>query len=410
MNKDSKQKKHSIKKAKKIATEDTFYGHSASYIDHKKTKKYHFVVLSVFVVGFAVAGALFVFGSFAAVRNYAQIEAESASVSGNVAVKSDSTAAGGSYLQFNTPTTPSFQPAYPGQPRPGKAYWGSSYAAGSDPTARFETPTKDVLGVRRVFFQASQVDNAVTKAKDDIAKGRIPVYSFKLPADWGVMANGSQDAWIDNTLKKFDALNGPVWLTFHHEPEGGDGNGPDQYGTQSAAAANHLAMDKHIRERMTALKTDNIALALTLMGCTYSGSCSGRNPADWYAPGVYDIIAADTYWGKGDTVSSSTPLLSTKTGNSVLKFAAERGKDAALFEWGFGDEQGPKTPALMQGMFNDMIKTPPQGQSRLVAAMYFDTTLNGGHPLVGDTLEMFYTIMKNANSTNWPNEVAGAQL
>jgi hypothetical protein len=309
-----------------------------------------------------------------------------------------------------SPPVTTHKPAYPGQPRPGKVYWGSSYQGGADPTSKHETPTGTALGVRREFFQANQVDTAVSKAQTDLTKGRIPVMSFKLPASWGDVAAGRQDAWLDATLKKFDALNGPVWLVFHHEPEGGEISGqPDQYGDQKTAAANHLAMNKHVRERMTALQTDNIALSLTLMGCTYANTCSGRNPADWYAAGVYDIIAADTYWGHGSALPTS-PLLSTTTGQAVRKFAFERGKDNALFEWGLGSDMNAQAANLMQGMFDGMIATPPAGQSRQVAAAYFDTTLNGGTPLSGVVLDKFHAIMKDANSTNWPNEVAGTPL
>ena len=44
--------------------------------------------------------------------------------------------------------------------------------------------------------------------------------SFKLPHSWGEMAAGAGDAWAKNLAARFGRLNGPVWLAFHHEPEG----------------------------------------------------------------------------------------------------------------------------------------------------------------------------------------------
>ncbi|MCA9601641.1 MAG: hypothetical protein KC417_06445, partial [Myxococcales bacterium] len=75
------------------------------------------------------------------------------------------------------------------------------------------------------------------------------------------------------------------WLTIHHEPEGGNGTpNPDD----PAGPAGHLAMNKRVRQRMTALKTHNISLAVILMSWTWD-SRSGRDPNQWYEDGVYDI-------------------------------------------------------------------------------------------------------------------------
>ena len=76
------------------------------------------------------------------------------------------------------------------------------------------------LGVRRTYWGATQVDSAVKIAKTDLAAGRLPWISFKLPYGWADMAAGKGDAWIRDLATKLSKLNGPVWLAFHHEPEG----------------------------------------------------------------------------------------------------------------------------------------------------------------------------------------------
>ena len=76
------------------------------------------------------------------------------------------------------------------------------------------------------------------------------------------MAAGDHDAEIDDLLTRLDAMDGPVWLTIHHEPEGGGGvNSSDD----PAGPEAHVAMNRRVRERMTAQGTDNIALAPVLM-------------------------------------------------------------------------------------------------------------------------------------------------
>ena len=92
-------------------------------------------------------------------------------------------------------------------------------------------------------------------------------------------------------MRELDSLGGPVWLTVHHEPEGGGGvNAPDD----PAGPAGHRGMNRRVRQRMEATGTQNIALAPILMEWTWDDR-SGRNPDQWWEPGVYDIVGIDAY-------------------------------------------------------------------------------------------------------------------
>ena len=53
-----------------------------------------------------------------------------------------------------------------------------------------------------------------------MAHDRVPWLSFKLPYSWADMANGRGDAWAKDLANQLGAVNGPVWVAFHHEPEG----------------------------------------------------------------------------------------------------------------------------------------------------------------------------------------------
>ncbi len=99
------------------------------------------------------------------------------------------------------------------------AYFGSAYGSNSDPKP-WENQMNQQLGIRRTYWGASQVSKAVSVAKADLAQHRLPWISFKLPHGWADMASGKGDAWARDIAVKLNQLNGPVWLAFHHEPEG----------------------------------------------------------------------------------------------------------------------------------------------------------------------------------------------
>jgi len=98
------------------------------------------------------------------------------------------------------------------------AYFGAALGGNDDPTA-LEKKAGQRLGVHRTFWQASQVDAAVRTAEEDLAVGRLPWISFKLPSSWEDMAAGGGDAWAKDIAEQLGGLDGPVWVAFHHEPE-----------------------------------------------------------------------------------------------------------------------------------------------------------------------------------------------
>ena len=61
---------------------------------------------------------------------------------------------------------------------------------------------------------------AVRTARKDLRHNRVPWISFKLPYSWEEMRDGRGDDWARQLAARMSGLNGPVWLAFHHEPEG----------------------------------------------------------------------------------------------------------------------------------------------------------------------------------------------
>ncbi|HEY0252344.1 MAG TPA: hypothetical protein VGC41_12505, partial [Kofleriaceae bacterium] len=159
--------------------------------------------------------------------------------------------------------TPVFTPAYPGDPAPGTVFWGAAVQGNTDPGPRHETPSGHPLAVHRTYWQWSQrTSSMLAMAQADLAHDRLPWISVKPGHSWHDMGAGTYDAEIDQMLNALKQLDGPVWLTVHHEPEGGGGvNAPDDPG----GPAEHIKMNRRVRQRMTALGVHNVALAPVLM-------------------------------------------------------------------------------------------------------------------------------------------------
>ncbi len=96
---------------------------------------------------------------------------------------------------------------------------GAAYGGNTDPLA-WERSMGHPLGVRRTYWAADQVDVAVSTARRDLRLQRLPWISFKLPYSWEQMRDGRGDGWARALAAKLSQLDGPVWLAFHHEPEG----------------------------------------------------------------------------------------------------------------------------------------------------------------------------------------------
>jgi hypothetical protein len=274
--------------------------------------------------------------------------------------------------------------SFAGDPAVGTLYWGAAVGGNDDP-ARHEDPAGHVLTVRRTFFQwRHRTGYMVDTARADLAEGRLPWVSTKTPS-WAEMAAGDHDAAIDEMLRALDALNGPVWLTIHHEPEGGGGiNAPDD----PAGPAGHVAMNRRVRERMDALGTDNIALAPILMSWTWDPR-SGRNASEWWAPGIYDFLGVDHY-------EEQEASLVTGVWYDVRRFAAARGVDVAVGEWGM---RGTDAAAgqRVRDWFDHAAASHADGRgARVIGLAAFDSHLNaptGSWELRGEQLRAFHQLL-----------------
>lgn len=287
-----------------------------------------------------------------------------------------------------------FVPAYPGQPPAGKIVWGASIGGNADPVPRHETPSGHALAVHRTFFQWSQrATSMINMAKDDVEHTRLPWVSVKTPS-WAEMAGGMHDDEIDQMLKALANLSGSVWLTVHHEPEGGGGNNsPDD----PAGPAGHLGMNERVRQRMTALGTKNIALAPILMSYTWN-PVSKRDPNEWWKDGIYDFLGVDHY-------RDDEATLLTSVWDDVRTWAKGKGAEVAVGEWGV---RGTDAAAgqRVRDWYDAAAGSGSDGKgARVVGLSAFDSSLNspsGSWELQGEQLNVFWELLGDPRTAHVP--------
>jgi hypothetical protein len=247
-----------------------------------------------------------------------------------------------------------------GLPAAGKAYLGSAVGGTSNQDQR-EAALGETLPINRNYFSGHQVDRAVNVARDDLAAGRLPWISFKLPYSWAAMASGQGDAWTASVVDKLAALNGPVWLAFHHEPEG---DGPIKDWT---AMQRHLASIVHAR-------SNNVAYTVIYTSWdAFGGDPQYQLNNTWPGDQYVDLLALDMYNNYGavrNGVLGTRMLDPMKYMGPVSQFAQAHGVRWGVAEMGYTRQASDVDPKWLHGAFNDLVAHGGVGLA------YFDSSVN----------------------------------
>jgi hypothetical protein len=241
------------------------------------------------------------------------------------------------------------------------ALLGAAVGSNTDPATR-ERQLGGTLGIRRTYFRSDQVAGAVSVARDDLAHGRVPWMSFKLPYSWAAMADGQGDAWARDLASRLDALDGPVWVAFHHEPEG-DGDLEDW-----------KAMQRHLSPLIRG-GADNVAFTVIYMGWHefFGSTPEYRMDAIWPGDGVVDVVGFDIYNNYGVTDDGATVTKMTELRDYYVRiapWAQAHGVRWAVGETGYTDAAAAKDPAWLNRAYDDLVS---YGGAALA---YFDSELN----------------------------------
>lgn len=239
------------------------------------------------------------------------------------------------------------------------AYFGAS-VGGRTNLSDFENNVGSTLGLHRSFYGAGEIDEAVDMARSDLAHNRVPWISFKMPYSWSEMAAGNGDAWVKSLTNQLNQLNGPIWLAFHHEPEG-DGN-----------ISNWTAMQKHLSPIVHA-NSDNVAYSVIVTGWNqFYGPDQYSLGKIWPGDDVVDIVGFDIYNSYG--ISKNGQTLDATNMNAyfekIQNFTAKHDVEWGLAETGFNDQAAQKNPQWLQNTFDDLVDHGGIGMA------YFNTNLN----------------------------------
>lgn len=261
-----------------------------------------------------------------------------------------------------TPTPESCVSQPQGIPASG-AYSGATVSGTSSLPAR-EAALGQTLPIRRTYWGPTGVTKAVATAAEDVKAKRLPWVSFKLPATWAAMADGAQDAWANDVIRRLDAVDGPVWLAFHHEPE-----------NDTQPLAEWTRMQARLGRLVKAQRSDNIAFSIIVMGWhQIGGTADKRLPALWPGDGIVDIIGLDPYnWYNYLKDNGTRDMKMTEMQpywDTFSSFARARGVNWAVAEIGYGNEAAALDPGWITNAFTSMVRSGGIGMS------YFDTSYN----------------------------------
>lgn len=249
------------------------------------------------------------------------------------------------------------------------AYFGAATGSNGNP-ASFERDAGQPLGVRRTFWNGGQVTSAVRTASEDLAARRLPWMSFKMPYSWADMATGRGDAWARDLAKKLSALNGPVWVTFHHEPEL-DGN-----------IAQWTAMQARLAPivRSTA---PNVGYTIIVTGWHQTAGDTQKYALEkiWPKNTTIDLLAFDTYnfYGTPQSKRKSPANLRTDYFEFLSSWAKKNGVAWGIGETGYTDATAAADPNWLRKTYDDLVSLDG------VAMSYFNSSLNATGDWLLDT-------------------------
>ncbi len=244
------------------------------------------------------------------------------------------------------------------------SYLGMAYGSNTDPSS-LEKELGGRLGVRRTYYRADQVAGAVRTAREDLAKGRLPWVSFKFPQGWSEMASGKGDAWAKDLAAQFAALDGPVWLAFHHEPEN-DGD---------------IQQWRRAQERLAPIIRsggNNLAFTVVLTGWhQFYGPTEYSLANIWPRNVKVDVAGFDIYNSHG-VVKNGKELKATKMDSAyfakIQQWAGKEGVAWGLAETGYTNKAATEDPNWIARTHKELEKRGG------VAFAYFNTSLNSIAP------------------------------
>jgi hypothetical protein len=248
-----------------------------------------------------------------------------------------------------------FKRRFAGDPGPGRLYYGASTEQN---LADWETQMGQRLALHRSYFKPKQAGRLVRVAKADLAAGRMPHVSIKVPGTWLSVARGRHDPWLRNISGGLARLNRPVFLTFHHEPENDV--------RRKGSPADFVSMQTHII-RLFANRAPKVTIIPILQGWSFSAYNKKAKPALWYVPAA-KVYGVDVY-NPFCTTDPKWVSFAEKL-NEIKKYA--HGKPIAIGEYGCRND--PDNPDRGGEWMHDAFRYARH--NNIVSMSYFNSGRN----------------------------------
>ena len=268
----------------------------------------------------------------------------------------------------------------PGDPGSGRVYYGATVPYYQD-LAAWEAWLGRPLASHRSYHDSGEVAKRVPTASHDITNTRLPHPSIKPAGTWAEVARGDQDVWLDDLLRQVGALNVPVFLTIHHEPEN------DAVGT-GMRPRNWVDMQTRAIKKAAVL-APMATITPVLMQWTFDPA-SGRNPADWQVS-TAKVFGFDAYnaWSptngkKWTTFASKVDRVKPWTGGRPLVVGE------------YGCREDPSDPERAAQWLRDAFAYALA--NNIVCMSYFNSNQNspdGSWELDGRRAEVFRDLLAN---------------
>lgn len=177
-------------------------------------------------------------------------------------------------------------------PKEGHLYYGASLPP-SRSISQWEADLGARLAVHRSFFRRDGAAPLVAQSGDDLKMGRLPHVSIKPKGTWADIASGRRDQWLDGMIDGLAALDGPVFLTVHHEPE-------NDAGADGMRAGDFVAMQQRVIKR-AGQAAPNVTVVPVLMHWTFEPGRGDKDPKGWVVPEA-QVFGLDLYnpWSPGN--------------------------------------------------------------------------------------------------------------
>ena len=243
---------------------------------------------------------------------------------------------------------------------------GAAYGANTNPIF-WEQSMRHRLGVHRTYYSGYDVNDAVRTARIDLLRQRIPWISFKLPYTWAEMAAGRGDGWASGLARRLSRLDGPVWVAFHHEPEGDEGDIRDWTSMQERLAP------------IVRSSARNVAFSVILTGWNQVYGDRRYSLASlWPQDTKVDLVGFDVYNRYGVETAGRVTAVRTKFKRSYFKtfekFAEKHDMAWGLAETGHTDLSAGVEPRFVKHLYNSVRRHGG------VAVAYFNTRFNSVAP------------------------------